>query len=61
MICRVGDDLFGKNLLSNFRKVGVQFDEEKTVLTGVPSGVASIIVDAKSGDNMVGIVRLIPC
>lgn len=53
MVCRVGDDLFGSNLLKNFRKVGVQYDEEKTVLPGVPSGVASIVVDEKSGDNMV--------
>lgn len=53
MVCRVGDDLFGKNLLANFRKVGVQFDEGKTVLKNVPSGVASIVVDSKSGDNMI--------
>lgn len=53
MVCRVGDDLFGQNLLSNFRKVGVQFDKEKTVLKDVPSGVASIVVDSGSGDNMI--------
>jgi ribokinase/non-canonical purine NTP pyrophosphatase (RdgB/HAM1 family) len=53
MICRVGDDLFGQNLLSNFRKVGVSFDEEKTVLKNTPSGVASIVVDGTSGDNMI--------
>jgi ribokinase/non-canonical purine NTP pyrophosphatase (RdgB/HAM1 family) len=53
MICRVGDDIFGQNLLSNFRKVGVEFDEEKTVLKDTPSGVASIVVDGKSGDNQI--------
>jgi ribokinase/non-canonical purine NTP pyrophosphatase (RdgB/HAM1 family) len=53
MVCRVGDDLFGQNLLANFRKVGVQFDAEKTVLKNTPSGVASIVVDGNSGDNMI--------
>lgn len=58
MLCRVGDDLFGKNLLENFRKVGVDyFGETETVLKGdgesCPSGVASIVVDEKSGDNMI--------
>ncbi|KAL3920617.1 MAG: hypothetical protein SGILL_003173 [Bacillariaceae sp.] len=53
MICRVGDDIFGQNLLANFRKVGVAFDEEKTVLADTPSGVASIVVDGNSGDNQI--------
>eukprot|EP00980_Cylindrotheca_fusiformis_P021358 scaffold8240_cov133-Cylindrotheca_fusiformis.AAC.3 len=53
MVCRVGDDVFGQNLLANFRKTGVHFDEEKTILKGVSSGVASIVVDEKSGDNMI--------
>lgn len=33
--------------------MGVQFDERTTVLQDVPSGVASIVVDRKSGDNMI--------
>jgi ribokinase len=33
--------------------VGVQFDETTTVLQDVPSGVASIVVDRNSGDNMI--------
>jgi len=53
MLCRVGDDIFGKNLLDNFRRVGVEFDEESTVLSNTASGVASIVVDSKSGDNMI--------
>ncbi|CAJ1931792.1 unnamed protein product [Cylindrotheca closterium] len=53
MVCRVGDDRFGEDLLSNFKKVGVQYDEGKTVLPGVSSGVASIVVDENSGDNMI--------
>eukprot|EP00934_Nitzschia_sp_Nitz4_P002004 Nitzschia sp. Nitz4//scaffold253_size28098//17678//19415//NITZ4_008143-RA/size28098-augustus-gene-0.37-mRNA-1//1//CDS//3329544306//2004//frame0 len=53
MVCRVGSDHFGNNLLSNFKKFGVQFDEKTTVLKDVPSGVASILVDSNSGDNMI--------
>jgi non-canonical purine NTP pyrophosphatase (RdgB/HAM1 family) len=53
MVCNVGDDIFGQNLLTNFKKVGVQYDQETTILKGVPSGVASIVVDSKSGDNMI--------
>ena len=56
MLCRVGKDIFGKNLLQNFREVGVDyFGEAETVLAdeSCPSGVASIVVDEKSGDNMI--------
>eukprot|EP00525_Craspedostauros_australis_P000290 CAMPEP_0198129440 /NCGR_PEP_ID=MMETSP1442-20131203/51737_1 /TAXON_ID= /ORGANISM="Craspedostauros australis, Strain CCMP3328" /LENGTH=344 /DNA_ID=CAMNT_0043789831 /DNA_START=231 /DNA_END=1265 /DNA_ORIENTATION=+ len=53
MLCRVGDDIFGRNLLDNFRRVNVEFDEATTVLADTPSGVASITVDSKSGDNMI--------
>ncbi|OEU15709.1 Ribokinase-like protein, partial [Fragilariopsis cylindrus CCMP1102] len=54
MVTRVGDDLFGRNLLDNFRRVGVNyFSEAETVLNATPSGVASIVVDAKSGDNQI--------
>jgi ribokinase len=59
MISRVGDDVFGKALLENFKDKGVLFDEQATVLRGevdgkpISSGVASITVDTKSGDNMI--------
>eukprot|EP00537_Pseudo-nitzschia_pungens_P007165 CAMPEP_0172364768 /NCGR_PEP_ID=MMETSP1060-20121228/7817_1 /TAXON_ID=37318 /ORGANISM="Pseudo-nitzschia pungens, Strain cf. cingulata" /LENGTH=561 /DNA_ID=CAMNT_0013087845 /DNA_START=269 /DNA_END=1954 /DNA_ORIENTATION=+ len=67
MLCRVGDDLFGRNLLENFRRVGVDYFGEKETVIGdddgngngngngekCPSGVASILVDEKSGDNMI--------
>ena len=53
MVCRVGDDIFGQNLLANFRKFGVEYDDKSTVLKDIPSGVASIIVDTSSGDNMI--------
>lgn len=57
MLCRVGDDLFGRNLMDNFRRVGVDcFDEKETIITDnekCPSGVASILVNETSGDNMI--------
>lgn len=58
MVCRTGDDVFGKSLLSNFARVGVQVDKESTVLTGesnkaISTGVAAITVDFFSGDNMI--------
>jgi ribokinase len=53
MICRVGDDVFGKNLLANFRNNGVQVNEQDAVLANTSSGVATIIVDTKTGDNMI--------
>ena len=53
MVCRVGDDVFGKDLLENLESAGVQVDRETTVLSGVSSGVASIVVDTESGDNCI--------
>jgi ribokinase len=53
MICRMGDDVFAKDLLANFKKKGVQVDEEATILQGVSTGVASIVVDTTTGDNMI--------
>lgn len=59
MVCRVGDDVFGKDLLANFKNKGVQVNEKEAVLQkgkdGKPisSGVASIVVDTNSGDNMI--------
>ena len=54
MLCRVGSDLFGKNLLENFRRVGVDyFGDAETVVAKTPSGVASIVVEETSGDNTI--------
>ena len=53
MVCRVGQDSFGANLLANFRKVGVQFEEETTMAHESHSGVAPIVVDTTTGDNMI--------
>jgi ribokinase len=55
MICRLGDDVFGQSLLQNFEKKGIKLDKETTVLKeqDISTGVATIIVDTKSGDNMI--------
>jgi len=52
-VCRVGDDVFGASLLNNLQRVGVQVDESLAVLPNQASGVATIVVDSKSGDNMI--------
>lgn len=53
MVCHVGDDIFGKNLLANFKKYAVSYDPSTVVIPGVSTGVASILVDTKSGDNSI--------
>jgi len=55
IVTRVGNDTFGTNLLDNFRRAGVDYfgGKEETVLKAIPSGVASIVVDEKSGENMI--------
>ena len=56
MVCRVGQDSFGADLLANFRKVGVHFDEETTMAQDSHSGVAPIVVDTTTGDNMIVVI-----
>ena len=53
LICRTGDDVFGESLRTQLRQVGIHLDEATTVLSTTSSGVASIIVDTQSGDNMI--------
>jgi sugar/nucleoside kinase (ribokinase family) len=57
MICRVGQDVFGHDLLANYKRRGVQYDpEESTTMLrddGPSTGVATIMVDETSGDNMI--------
>jgi ribokinase/non-canonical purine NTP pyrophosphatase (RdgB/HAM1 family) len=64
ILCRVGDDRFGHDLLANFRRAGVDLigGEGGTILRGggggetrnaPPTGVATILVDGASGDNMI--------
>ena len=48
----VGDDLFGRNSLENYRREGMNISFI-TVKEGVPSGVASIFVDAKAENVIV--------
>lgn len=54
MVFRVGDDVFGQNLLKDFDRKHVQYDKDAVVLKdGTSSGVATIVVDNSCGDNMI--------
>jgi ribokinase/non-canonical purine NTP pyrophosphatase (RdgB/HAM1 family) len=67
MVCKVGSDVFGRELLDNFRASGVRVNERNAVLVGsvpndgaasatslhTPTGVASIVVETTSGDNCI--------
>lgn len=59
MICRMGDDVFAQDLLANFKEKGVEVDNETTIIKAtkdgksISTGVASIVVDTTSGDNMI--------
>jgi len=56
MVCKVGADAFGTELLESFQKVNLQYDETSVVAPNVSTGVAQIIVDTKTGDNMIIVV-----
>lgn len=54
MVCRVGNDVFGQSLLKDFDRKNVEYDDSDTILKdGTSSGVATIVVDNDSGDNMI--------
>ncbi len=53
LVGRVGDDLFGRRLLAGLRENGVETARVRTT-RGVPSGVASILVDAR-GQNTIAV------
>lgn len=54
LICRTGDDVFGESLRTQLRQVGIHLDEATTTVSSMTSsGVASILVDTQSGDNMI--------
>lgn len=57
MICKVGRDQFGDLLLKNFKRAGVLFDEDAVFVDdGVTTGVATILVDDRSGENCIVVV-----
>jgi ribokinase len=56
MVCKVGADAFGAELLGSFRDVNLQYDESSVVAPDVSTGVAQIIVDTRTGDNMIIVV-----
>ncbi|KAI2493697.1 Pyrophosphatase [Fragilaria crotonensis] len=54
---QVGQDVYGKALLENFRTAGVLYDEETIwAPNDIPTGVASIMVDITTGDNTIVVV-----
>lgn len=52
LICRVGDDVFGTELLKNLADRNVQVSASVRV-DNASTGVASIVVDTNTGDNMI--------
>jgi ribokinase len=55
MVCRLGNDVFGQELLSNFKTNNVFVDTATCLTPTVPtsSGVACITVDTTNGDNSI--------
>lgn len=56
MVCRVGNDAFGSELLGSFRDVNLRYDESSVVAPNVSTGVAQIIVDTRTGDNQIIVI-----
>ena len=56
MVCKVGADAFGSELLGSFRDVNLQYDGSSVVAPDVSTGVAQIIVDTKTGDNQIIVI-----
>lgn len=56
IITRVGDDAFAKLLMQNFDQSNVQYDQTSIVCPDTHTGVAPILVDQKTGDNMIVVV-----
>jgi ribokinase len=57
MVCKVGKDVYGNNLLENFRKAGVEYDESTVFApAGISTGVAPIVVDTSCGDNTIIVI-----
>ena len=56
MVCKVGADAFGSELLGSFRDVNLLYDEASVVAPDVSTGVAQIIVDTKTGDNQIIVI-----
>jgi ribokinase len=55
MVSKVGNDVFGRNLLANFEEQGVD-TRNVAVVEGVSSGIATILVEP-SGENSILIVK----
>uniref|UniRef100_A0A7S2RL12 Multifunctional fusion protein n=1 Tax=Eucampia antarctica TaxID=49252 RepID=A0A7S2RL12_9STRA len=59
MVCRVGEDSFGKTLLRNLSEANVSYydsPEDTVISKNSSTGMASILVDGNTGDNMIVVV-----
>lgn len=56
IITRVGNDAFANLLLQNFDQCHVTYDPSSITSQDAHTGVAPIIVDQKTGDNMIVVV-----
>ena len=56
MVSKVGDDMLGEGVLQNFERTGVDAAHVERV-GGQSTGTATILVDNKSGDNCILIVK----
>lgn len=56
MITRVGNDAFAKLVLQNFDDTNVKYNPKTVICEECHTGVAPIIVDQKTGDNMIVVI-----
>lgn len=56
MICRIGKDTFGEAVMDNFRTTGVKFNKDKIQIENQSTGLAPILVEKATGDNMIVVV-----
>jgi len=56
VVCRLGEDGFANDLLDAFDEAGVTYDKTVIQAPGHHTGVAPIIVNSQSGDNMIVVV-----
>ena len=56
IITRVGNDAFAESIMKNFDDANISYDPETIRCTDSHTGVAPIVVDQKTGDNMIIVI-----
>jgi len=56
IITRIGNDAFAKSIIQNFDNSNVKYDLETIRCENSHTGVAPILVDQKTGDNMIVVI-----